>query len=53
MKRLIVVALLTCAGLSGCVIAPYGGGPGYYGHPVVVAPYGYYGYGGYYGHHRW
>jgi len=54
MKRLIAVAVFACAALSGCVVAPYGGGPGYYGPPVVVAPYGYYGgYGGYYGHRHW
>lgn len=38
MKRLLSIAVLACAGLSGCVVAPVG--RGYYGHgrPVVVAP---------------
>lgn len=37
MKRLFSIALLACAGLSGCVVAPVG--PGYgYGRPVVAAP---------------
>ena len=57
MKRLILLVLVLCAGLTGCVIAPYGP-PGYYARPaVIVAPSGYYGGGyyggGYYGHRHW
>lgn len=38
MKRLSLIAVLSVAGLTGCVVAPVG--PGYYhrSRPVVVAP---------------
>ncbi len=37
MKKLVLVAVLAVATLSGCVVAPVG--PGRYGHrPVVVGP---------------
>jgi hypothetical protein len=32
MRKLILVMLLGCAALSGCVVEPVGG-PYYYGHP--------------------
>lgn len=33
MRKLILVMLLGCAALSGCIVEPVAPGPYYYGHP--------------------
>ena len=55
-KLLATGLIAATAVLSGCVVAPAYDGPGYYGSavvvapPVIIRPYGYYGYHGGYGY---